>query len=436
MQEPLVIPTIDTRSLPGPDDIHSAQLENGITILARHNPHSPAVVIQGYLPCGSLWETRDTAGLAALTGAGLKLGTESLNRNELFESIEAIGGQLSMGSGKSRTLFYTKSLSEDLNTMLGLLAETIQRPTFPEDKFEQLKARHLTGLKQSNQDTFSVALIAFYELLYGDHPFAYNPDGYPESVEKMTADDCRAFHAQHFHPQGMVIAVVGGIEPPKAFDLVSAQFANWQPDINPPQLALPDWKPPREPRRRQIALEERSQCDIILGVVGPEQDREDYLPAYVGNYILGQYGLSGRLGQSLREEAGLAYAAQSWLVSSRRSPPWLVYCGVAPENVDQALELIDDQIRAFITHPVSEEELLECQAYLIGSLPLAVESNEAVAEALVDLVYYNLGMDYYQRVPDLIAGIDRQQILDVAQRYIKLDSIATAVAGPIPAMEA
>jgi zinc protease len=436
LQERLVIPSIDTRLLPGPADIQTSQLDNGITILVRHNPHSPAVVTRGYLTCGSLGETRNTAGLATLTAAGLKLGTKGYSRDELYERIEAIGGQLSIGSGKSRTQFFTKSLAEDLGSILKLLAETIQRPTFPEEKYAALKARHLTGLKLRSQDTFSAALIAFYELLYGDHPFAFNLDGYPESIEHITADDCRLFHGQHFHPQGMVIAVVGGIEPSEAVQRVADEFAGWQPDFSPSELALPDWQAPKKPGRRHISLDDRSQCDIIMGVAGPGQNDEDYLPAYVGNYILGQYGLSGRLGQSLREEAGLAYAAQSTLVSSRNSPPWVVYCGVAPENVDRALDLIDRELQRFTTERVSEEELLECQAFLIGSLPLTVESNEAVAEALLDMVYYDRGLDYYQRIPDLIAGIDRQQILEAAQRYIKLESIATAVAGPIPAWEA
>jgi zinc protease len=234
----------------------------------------------------------------------------------------------------------------------------------------------------------------------------------------------------------MVIAVVGGIKPLEAFQMVADEFAGWQPDFSPPKLVLPDYQPPQKPDRRHISLDERSQCDILMGVAGPGQDQEDYLQAYVGNYILGQYGLSGRLGQSLREEEGLAYAAQSALVSGRNSPPWVVYCGVAPENVDRALDLIKRELQEFITTPVTEEELLECQAFLIGSLPLTVESNEAVAEALLDMVYYDHGFDYYRRAPDLIADIDRQQILEAAQRYIKLESIVTAVAGPIPAWEA
>lgn len=436
MQEAFAIPAIDTRSLPGPDDIHLAQLDNGIKVVARHNPHSPAVVMYGYIRCGGLWETRDMAGLSSMTGAGLKLGTERYTRDEIYENIEAIGGHLSIGSGKSRTPFYAKSLADDLGSMVGLLAEIIRRPTFPQSEYEQLKARHLTGLKLRDQDTFAMAMLAFYDLLYGDHPYGLNLDGYRQSVEELEVGHCRAFHAQHYHPQGMVIAVVGGIDPREAADLVATEFADWQPELTPPKSAVTDWRPPQHPKRRQIPFEDRSQCDIVMGVAGPGRDSQDFLPAYIGNFILGQYGLSGRLGQSLREHAGLAYAAQSWLVLSRGSPPWVVASGVAPENMNKAIDLVRAELEEFITNPVREEELVECQAHLIGSLPLTVESNEAVAEALVDLIYYGLGLDYFHRAPGLIAGVDRQQILETARGYIKLDSMVTVVAGPIPALEA
>jgi zinc protease len=432
----MLIPEIDIAALPGPDDIIRVSLPNGITILARHNPHSPAVVVRGYLRCGGMQETHENAGLSMLTASALRLGTERHRHREIDELIENIGGHLAIGPGKSRTTFFGKSLADDLKSILAILAEVIQSPTFPEKEFQRLRARHLTGLKERDQDTFAMALQGFSKLLYGDHPYGIALDGYRQSVERLTASDCREFHAAQYHPQDMVVIVVGGVEPRQAIGMVRDAFEGWLPGPAPKPSELPEWRFPASGGRRHVSLHDRSQCDVIIGVAGPGRSQDDYLPSFMANQILGQYGLSGRLGRSLREEAGLAYYVSSSLLAGKGRPPWLVSTGIAPQDTEKAIELILAELNKLVTQPVSEEELMETKAYLIGGLPLSVESNEGVADALQDMVYFDLGLDHLHQAPDLIAELTRDQVLEAAQRYIKLGSIVTAVAGPIPAWKA
>jgi zinc protease len=79
---------------------------------------------------------------------------------------------------------------------------------------------------------------------------------------------------------------------------------------------------------------------------------------------------------------------------------------------------------------VTSAELVESQANLIGRLPLQLESNEGVAGALTHTERYNLGLDYYQRYPVLVAAVTREQILQAAQRFLDPERLAIAVAGP------
>ena len=50
------LPELDISSLPGPETITRATLENGVVVLTRPNFASPSVVISGYLPAGALLE--------------------------------------------------------------------------------------------------------------------------------------------------------------------------------------------------------------------------------------------------------------------------------------------------------------------------------------------------------------------------------------------
>ena len=167
-----------------------------------------------------------------------------------------------------------------------------------------------------------------------------------------------------------------------------------------------------------------------MGVAGPSRYDPDYLTAALGNHILGRFGLMGRIGESVREKAGLAYYAYSSVSGGIGPGPWQVIAGINPENEERALSLIKSEIKRFVSLPVTEEEIRESQANIIGRLPLQLETNEGVAGALTHVERYQLGLDYYQRYPSLITNISRDKILHTAQRFFNPEHLAIAVAGP------
>jgi zinc protease len=70
------------------------------------------------------------------------------------------------------------------------------------------------------------------------------------------------------------------------------------------------------------------------------------------------------------------------------------------------------------------------QANFIGRLPLQMESNEGVAGALVNMERFQLGLDFYQRYPDLVASVTREHVLATSRRFLEPEVMAIAVAGP------
>jgi zinc protease len=424
------LPHLDPSTLPGPDNILRASLENGITLLVRENFASPSVVLSGYLPVGSLADTEATAGLAYLTAAALTRGTRTRPFSEIFEALESIGANLSFSAGAHTISFQGKSLSEDLGLVLEILADTLAAPAFPKTEVERLKAQHLTSLAIREQDTGAQAELVFDSLVYARHPYRIPTDGTLESVKGLQAADLRLFHRRNFSPQGMVLSVVGGIESKKVVDLVTAALGGWTTSANSELPALPLLKPLKSTRRKAIRLAGKQQSDIIIGAAGPRRQDENFLPAVLGNNVLGRFGMMGRIGESVRVSAGLAYYAYSLVAGGLGPGPWQVIAGVNPQNEERAIELIFREIQRFVEAGVSRTELLENQANFIGRLPMQLESNEGVAGALTHIELYELGLDYYQRYPELIASITRDQVQEAAQRFLNPGRLAIAIAGP------
>jgi zinc protease len=417
-------------ALPGPDDITRTVLPNGIVILARANFNSPSVVINGYLDVGSLFDRDEKLGLADFTAAALMRGTQQRNFQQIYDALESVGASLGFGGGTHSNVFSGRALSEDLPLLLGLLVEVLRQPVFPPEQVERLRAQLLTGLAIRAQDTGEMASLTFDQIVYAGHPYSRPDDGYPETVQAIGRDDLVEFQRRHYGPRGMVLALVGGIDPARAVEEATQALGDWQNPSQPEMPALPPWSHLQGVETRRVAISGKSQADMILGTAGPQRSAPDFLAASLGNNILGQFGLMGRIGEVVREQAGLAYYAGSSLSGGPGPGPWHVSAGVDPSNIDQAIDLIRAEITRFVNEPVTADELSDSQANYIGRLPLSLESNAGVAGALINLERYALGLDYYRRYPDLIRAITRQDVLDAARHYLHPDRLGIAVAGP------
>ncbi len=416
-------------SLPGPDDVVRKELSNGITLLTRPNMSSLSVVVTGYLTAGAIFEPDDKLGLAEYTALALMRGTKQHSFQQIYDALESNGASLGLDGGTHSVSFYGHSLVEDLDLLVGSLAEAIRQPVFPSDQVEHLRDQLLTSLAIRAQDTSEMASLAFDELVYAGHPYSRPEDGYPETIRAIRQEDLQAFHDKYFGPRGMVISIVGGVEAERAFESVARFLGDWTNPGQPDQPDLPLLKPLDGTLTRQVNLPGKSEADVIMGMAGPPRRSPDFLAASLGNNILGQFGMYGRIGDAVREKSGLAYHASSSLSGGIGPGPWLFIAGVDPKNLERVIAMIRQEIGRFIDEPVSPGELADSQANYIGRLPLSLESNAGVASALLNLERFELGLDYYLRYSDLIRLITPGAILETARKYLHPDRLAIATAG-------
>jgi zinc protease len=418
------------QSLPGADDIYRRVLPNGITILSRPNFNSSAVTLSGYFSAGALAESQDKLGLADFVASALMRGTAKHNFDQIYNELESVGASLGYDSGAHTTSFGGRSLAEDLPLLLDLFSETLRVPTFPEAEVERLRAQLLTGLALRAQDTSDIAGLTFDQIMYAGHPYSQPGDGWPETIRSITREDLTSFHKAYFGPRGLVIAIVGGIDPKKAADAVENVLGEWQVKGQKKLSSLPALTPIAETVKRHHKIRGKSQSDVVIGVVGLRRKDREYMAASLGNSVLGQFGLMGRIGNVVREKSGLAYYAYSSLSAGVGPGSWTVNAGVNPSNVKKAIGLIEKELTRFITQGVTLEELADSQANFIGRLPLSLESNGGVANVLLNIERYNLGMDYYRQYADMVRRVTPQAVLEAARKYIDPERLGIAIAGP------
>jgi zinc protease len=357
-------------------------------------------------------------------------GTKTRSFQQIFDALESVGAALSFGAGAHSTGFSGRSLIEDMPLMLNLLADVLRHPVFPAEQIERLRAQFLTSLAERAQDTGEMASITFDQIIYKGHPYARPEDGWTETIRAIQLDDLANFHQRCYGPRGMVIALVGAIEPKTAIDQVTAALGDW---ANPDQMtlpALPALKPIKKVTTRKVKIPGKSQADLIIGATGPYRKDPDYIADTLGNSVLGQFGLGGRIGNVVREKSGLAYYANSNLNAGIGPGSWSVNAGVNPANIEKARDLICKEIARFVEKAITPEELADSQSNFIGRLPLSLESNSGVANALLNIERYDLGLDYYRRYPEMVRSVTPEMVLTAARKYLDPERLAIAIAGP------
>jgi zinc protease len=404
-------------------------LGNGLTCLSRRTHTHPAVTLALMLPAGASLDPPASAGLAHFVSRVIDRGTAARTSLAIADALDDRGVSLNAGVSRHRFFLSCSCLAEDVGPMVQLMAEVVRTPTFPVREVERRRTEIVTWIRQDADNPAAVATDVLQQLLFDGHAYGRPVKGTLESVQSISRQDLVEFHRSRFAPASATIAVVGDVDPVHAGDLVEQAFGDWSTQAAPP-AGLPP--PPGLDRRqrRVMRMTGKAQADVAYGLPAVRRGDGEYYAALLMNNILGQYGLGGRLGDSIRERQGLAYYAYSALDANVAAGSLAIRAGVSGDAVDRTIESIDLEVTRMQKDGASAAELSDARRYLIGSMPRVLETNEGIASFLLTAVHFGLGLDYHRRLPALLEAVTLDEVNAVASRLLRADRAAIAVAGP------
>jgi len=422
----------EMNNIPGSESISTHILENGATVLSFSNFNSRSIYMIGILNGGGVLDPPGKTGLAHFTANLLSRGTINLTFSEFHNQLESEGANLVFSCGSQHAWFRGKALAEDVELLFRLTADSLQNPSFEQEYIERLRTQLIAGLAIRDQDTSEVASLLLDRHLFPGHPYGQPIDGYIETISSITRSDIAQFHKREYTPADMVIVVSGAVHKHVIRDLSEKYFSTWKKDTatQPTTKVVPP--PPANIIRKHASLEGKSQIDLLMGSFCPARKSPDYLPIFIGNNILGQFGLMGRIGKVVRSKSGIAYYASSSISAWSDAGTWEFSAGVNPENVEKAIILIRKEIKQFVKSPVTAQELDNSKSHLIGRMPMSLESNGGLANAILTMQRFELGLDYYQRYGSMINSITANQIRSASQKYLNPNQLVITSAGPGP----
>jgi zinc protease len=129
----------------------------------------------------------------------------------------------------------------------------------------------------------------------------------------------------------------------------------------------------------------------------------------------------------------MAYYVSSAFSANVVEGPLTIRAGVSAANVDRTVQSIDAELDRLLAEGLTERELTESRQYLIGSLPRALETNEGIAQFLQTAEFFDLGLDFDRRLPELLCSVTLDQTQELARRYLDPRRASIVIAGPYQA---
>jgi len=405
-------------------------LANGATLLAKQTSTTPAVAINLAVRAGSASDPPGRPGLTWLLSRVLDRGTASRSAADIAEELDSRGITLTIAVTRHIFSLVCTCLADDFAAVLSLLGDILTSPSFPDEEIATRKREVITAIRQDEDNPAVRASETLMALLYPDgHPYGRRTKGSIEIVDALTREELVRHHAERFAPGELTAVIVGDVDPARARDLVGRLFADWQKPA-PPALSLPPPVVASGRRRIVLPMMNKAQADLAYGFVTIRRRDPDYHACWLMNNVFGQYSIGGRLGDTIRERQGMAYYVSSALDANVAEGPLAIRAGVSPANVDRAIASIDQEIIAIVTDGVTQKELDDSRRYLVGSIPRALETNAAIANFLQTEEFFDLGLDYDERLPDLLGAVTRDQVNAAARRLLDVDRASIVVAGP------
>lgn len=406
------------------------KLPNGAVVTVQETAVTPAVTIHARFYAGSLYEPDELTGLAYMTGRVIDRGTERRSGEVIAEELDDRGVSLAVSTTRHTMALSCTCLSQDFDEVLGIVVDIARRPTFPEVQIARRRAEAITALRQDEDNPGVRAVETLFELLYGArHPYARPAKGTIATIERIDRAAISGFHARHVRPDVLSLVIVGAVDGNHARARAAAEIEGW---TAPPAAAVMVPPPAVSPgrRRRDLAMPGKPQSDIAYGFTTITRRDPRYYAYWMMNNILGQFGLGGRLADNIRERQGMAYYTYSAFDPSMGEGPLLIRAGVDPDNVERALEAIDEEVRQLGAHGPTEGEVSETRQYLIGSIPRMLETNDSIASFLQIAEQFALGLDYDRRLPSLLQAVTLEEIRAAAADVLIPERAVIAVAGP------
>ncbi|HTK30823.1 MAG TPA: pitrilysin family protein [Candidatus Saccharimonadaceae bacterium] len=402
-------------------------LPSGVTLLSERMAERRSIAVGVWVRNGARDEPADLLGISHFIEHMMFKGTERRDARAIAQSLESLGGHLDAFTAREQVCYYARALSEHAPDVIDVLFDLLCHSRFAETEVEREKSvvREEIFSCEDNPDDKVNELLAGQ--IWSGHALGRPILGTADTVTGLSPRALRRYFASRYRAAQLVVSAAGAIDHDALAALIEAHVVAPEGDA----LPLSDAPPAFAPSVHHEVRADLQQLYLALGTRGLSYQDVDRYPLVVLNALLGG-GMSSRLFQSVREEAGLAYSVYSAPDFHRDAGMLSIQLGVSPERGREALALVREELIRLCADGVSEEEVESGRSQLKGSV---VMGQESVSNRMSHLAQEEIYRGRYVAPDEQVARVlrvTRDQVMDVARRLLRPERFALTALGPAP----
>ena len=353
-------------------------------------------------------------------------GTVFHSARQIISQIEGVGGEINAYTTKEETTFYAATLNEHVPQTLRLISEMILCPTFPKAETDKERMVIYDEIESYNDSPSELIYDDFENMLFAGHSLAQPILGTKKTLRHISSspDRPRAWMAQHYRPERMVVFCQGDIPASRFVRLAEKYFGDYTCTLPPDRTLTFADEQDRQPQSASFA-KHTHQTHVMMGARAYPIGHSKQLPLYLLNNILGGGSLNSRLNIALREARGLVYTVESTYTPLSDTGYWSTYFACEPEQLTACMDVIRHELNRLILTPLTPSQLRAALRQLRGQLAISAQNNENNALSMAKSMLYRNYAPTWQETFDLIAQITPEQLCEVAKEILNPDNLVT-----------
>lgn len=395
------------------EEVRLFELGNGLRLLVGENPRLPLASIRMQFLAGVVSENAATAGVNQVAGQMLSKGAGGRTAEEIGALLEDRGGSLQASGDVHRLFAGADVMKGDEELAMGLLADMLLEPAFPEDRLPQIKKRQLAAIREEAEDPLTVALRRARREIFAGTPYERTAMGTLESVKGLDVAACRALWAERVGAANGVLSVIGDVKADEVRDMAERLLGKMTRGKNRladyGKLALT-----ATPSRHELKLD-KEQGVLVVGfpTVGLGE------PAAPALTLIDEAcsDMGSRLFNRIREELGLAYYVGTQSFHALGGGAFYFYVGTDPNKLDLVEEELMKEVADLAANGLKEDEMARAKTTWKSSWLRGQQGNHAMADALGWEELNGRGFGFQAAMPGMVEAITLGQAHETAARF-------------------
>ena len=399
-------------------------LPGGLTVLSQTLPDRLTLSLGAWLRTGARDEPRDRLGITHFIEHMMFKGTGARDARAIAASLESLGGHLDAFTSREQVCYTARVLSEHLPQAVDVVSDIVCRSRFDPAELEREKGVIREEILSYEDNPEAKVADQLSEQLWGDHALGRPILGTVETVSDLTRERLVGEFTRRFRAEDVVVVAVGGLEHERLVDLVAQGFALPTGTI-PGRDRTPE---PHRPSVRHVASD-LQQVYLSLGARGLPSSDPGRHALRVAETLLGG-GMSSRLFQRIREEAGLAYFVSTSLDFLRDGGAIGIDLGVSADKTREALGLLREELELLLANGPDADEVEAAKMQLKGSI---VMGQESVSSRMYHVARQELQLGVHISTEEQLAqlmAVRRDGVVESLRSLMRPERFSLAVRGP------